>query len=180
MDTMVRQALLTDARAIARVHVLTWQSGYRGLVPDELLAGLSIDQRTQMWRRLLEEENPAHPIWVADINRGVVGFVDAGPSRDEDAGDSIGEIFAFYVLPEHQGVGVGRSLIATASSWLAEQFEAATLWVLKGNTRTRRFYELSGWRFDGSIKDQAWGPFVLREARYRIDFRKPVLQATQR
>ena len=38
----LRDATPADALDIATVHVESWQVGYRGLMPDEVLDGLSI------------------------------------------------------------------------------------------------------------------------------------------
>lgn len=38
---ILREARLDDASAIARVHVDTWLSTYRGIVPEEYLSKLS-------------------------------------------------------------------------------------------------------------------------------------------
>jgi RimJ/RimL family protein N-acetyltransferase len=50
----------------------------------------------------------------------------------------------------------------------AETFHDAVLWVLEDNPRTRRFYELAGWRADGAVKDEEWLGKPVREVRYRI------------
>ncbi|HET7738600.1 MAG TPA: hypothetical protein VFK32_08510, partial [Tepidiformaceae bacterium] len=51
---------------------------------------------------------------------------------------------------------------------LATQFDVATLWVLDGNTRARRFYEKSGWRSDGATQTVDEGPAAgLMELRLR-------------
>lgn len=38
---MIRQATPQDARAIAEIHVDTWQSACKGIVPDEFFENLS-------------------------------------------------------------------------------------------------------------------------------------------
>ena len=167
----VRLATVADADAIARVHVLTWQNSYRGLVPDDFLDGLAIEPRAEMWHKFLKDADPEHASWVGLIDDQVVGFTHAGPSRDDDAEEGIGELYAIYVLPSFQGRGLGQALIGVAASWLADRFERATLWVLEANERSRRFYERSGWRFDGALKSDDRGSFVLSEARHLIDFR---------
>ena len=167
---IVRPATPADAEAIARVHVLTWQTSYRGLVPDDFLDALAIDRRTETWRTMLGDAKPGEPVWVGLDGGLVAGFVGVGPSRDEDADDDTGELYAIYVLAEHQGRGVGQALIGVAASWLAERYRSATLWVLEANERSRHFYESSGWRFDGSTKRDDRGSFVLKEVRHRIAF----------
>jgi ribosomal protein S18 acetylase RimI-like enzyme len=70
-----------------------------------------------------------------------------GPSRDETA---VGELYAIYVDPDDWSRGAGRALIARAEERLAEDYGVATLWVLEGNPRARRFYEAAGWQVDGA------------------------------
>lgn len=168
-DAAIRLATLADAEAIAHVHVRTWQTAYRGLVPDDYLDGLSVEQRSEVWRGMLADPQPNEPVWVAERRGQVTAFAGAGPSRDEDAHERTGELYAIYVLAEHQDVGVGRELMHVATSWLADRFDAATLWVLDSNARTRRFYERLGWSADGATKEEERGSFILREARYRND-----------
>ena len=68
---------------------------------------------------------------------------------------------AFYVDPESWGTGLGRALIVEAERRLAERHTVATLWVLDGNVRARRFYEAGGWRPDGAERrDRVWGATV--------------------
>jgi ribosomal protein S18 acetylase RimI-like enzyme len=171
MNMIVRQATRTDAEAIARVHVLTWQASYRGLVPDDFLDALAIDRRTETWRKILRDPKPGAPVWVGLDGGKIAGFVSVGPSRDEDADDDTGELYAIYVLAEHQHRGVGQALIEVAASWLSDRYRSATLWVLEANERSRRFYELSGWRLDGSTKREDRGSFLLKEVRHRTVFR---------
>ena len=46
-------------------------------------------------------------------------------------------------------------------------FDEAILWVLDGNTRARRFYELAGWQPDGAEKQMVWRGVEVHEVRYR-------------
>jgi hypothetical protein len=49
----IRPAAMDDARAIAGVRVESWKSTYRGIFPDDLLDGLSVESRESGWRDLL-------------------------------------------------------------------------------------------------------------------------------
>jgi len=55
---MLRAAVPADARAIAEIHVASWRSAYRGLLPDSLLDAMSVDELEQRWRSRL----PAGPV----------------------------------------------------------------------------------------------------------------------
>jgi hypothetical protein len=44
--TVVRPAVLDDVDQLARIHVDTWRATYTGLVPDTMIAGLSLTSCT--------------------------------------------------------------------------------------------------------------------------------------
>ena len=56
-DVAVRRATIDDAGGIAVVHVATWRATYRGLMPQSLLDGRSVEARTAVWWRILREDD---------------------------------------------------------------------------------------------------------------------------
>jgi hypothetical protein len=56
---LVRRAALTDADAIGLVHVRSWQSAYRGTIPQDYLDGLDPARRAQAWRQIIGEADPS-------------------------------------------------------------------------------------------------------------------------
>ncbi len=165
----LRRAAVNDAPGIAQVHVRTWQSAYRGLMPQRLLDSLTFERRTGWWTGQLELLKDDHRPWVAVDDERVVGFVHAGPSRDDPEGSKVGEIYAIYVDPECQGRGIGRDLLRHAIRDLRTHgFLTAILWVLLDNQPSRRFYEAAGWSHDGGERVETLGGFGVREARYSV------------
>jgi ribosomal protein S18 acetylase RimI-like enzyme len=169
----VRPAVPQDAPAIAAVHVATWRDAYRGLLPDDFLAGLVVGEWADRWRGRLAA--PAAGIFtlVFESDGRVRGFVSGGPDRLGLAG---GEVFAIYVHPDCQGLGAGRRLLCAGARCLAEAgLSEARLWVLADNHPARSFYESQGWRADGA--EHAW-PFddtgrSVPEVRYVRDLPLP-------
>jgi GNAT superfamily N-acetyltransferase len=158
----VRRAEPADARGIAEVHTRTWQAAYRHVFPAEVLNSLDVQERVHGWLERLEADMD---VWVAETERGIVGFVAAGPSRTEDGP---GELYAIYVLPEAWSSGAGSALMAAFKDWLErEGYPTAMLWVLADNPRARRFYEREGWRVDGERVDTIRG-IEVEEALYRL------------
>ena len=158
----VRQATSTDARAIETIRVHGWRAAYRHVLPAAELDGMPIDETR--WRRRLEEPPAGWSIVAAEDDDRIVGFAATGPSRDEQG---TGELYAIYVAPDDWSRGAGRALIAKAEQTLRETYDEATLWVLEGNSRARRFYELGGWSLDGARKaEERWG-VRAPEVRYR-------------
>ncbi|NNN01620.1 MAG: GNAT family N-acetyltransferase [Acidimicrobiaceae bacterium] len=161
-----REAIDPDRSDIARVHVRSWQVGYRGLIPDEYLDQLRPEDRAA--RYTFGAEESTGPQWIVGVDEAaVVGFIQFGRSRDQDALEH-GEVFALYVDPQYWGRGVGRALLDRAQHSLYHRgFRAANLWVLADNVRTMRFYERNGWSPDGlRHSEEVWG-LVVESVRYQ-------------
>jgi ribosomal protein S18 acetylase RimI-like enzyme len=151
---IIRPALPDDANAIARVHVETWQSAYRGLVADSILDALEVERRATSWRIMIERKAASTGIFVAEEGGAIVGLCSCGRSRKDDSG-LIGEVYAIYVRPDAAGSGVGRALLLEAErNMTVNGFAGATLQVLEANAMARGFYEHMGWRDTGEREDR--------------------------
>jgi GNAT superfamily N-acetyltransferase len=161
----IRLARQSDTFDIAGVHVRSWQVGYRGLLPEDYLAGLRPEDRASRYR--FYDPDPTWPATLVAVESGcIVGFATIGPCADPDP-ERVGELMALYVDPPSWGTGTGRALMATARGVLAAQgCTQAVLWVLAGNNRAERFYRRDGWIHAG-VRRQAevWGIDMV-ELRY--------------
>jgi len=165
-DGTVRAALPEEARAIARVHVASWRSAYRGLMPDALLTNLSVERRTRMWDAILA--HPETDVFVSELTGELVGFIMVGPCHDEDLdARSVGEVM-IYLLEHAWGLGLGRRMWEAGMTALRRRGRATvSLWVLDTNDRARGFYERMGLAADGRDKIEEWDGFGLHEVRYQ-------------
>ena len=167
----VRPAVLADADAIGLVHVRSWQSAYRGKIPQEYLDGLDPARRSEALRRIMEQTHPSQGgvLVVAAEGGEITGFASFGPSRDSDTDPRVtGEVFAIYADPDAWGTGIGRALMSSAVAELARLgYANAILWVLDTNDRARRFYALAGWEEDSAHKTDGSRGFDITEIRYR-------------
>jgi GNAT superfamily N-acetyltransferase len=166
----IRSARPEDARPVAEVHVDSWRHTYRGVLPDEYLDRLSVDDRESMWLGAFADPDPKSGALVAEADGHLVGFASFGPSRDEDAPDGTGEVPAIYVEPAALGTGVGRELFAAVTETLRDAgFTRATLWVLEANASARRFYEKAGWSWDGAVSTHMFDCANEPVVRYAVD-----------
>jgi L-amino acid N-acyltransferase YncA len=161
---LIREAEITDAVAIARVHVDSWRTTYVGIVPTDYLAGLSYEQRAEEWHRTLSKPIELELVYVAEDPAGnVIGFAWGGPERSgHDAYK--GELFAIYLLEEYQRQGMGKQLL----SWVAKRFlqqgvQSMLVWVLADNP-SRRFYEALGGQLVSEQKITIGGVDLLEVA----------------
>jgi len=128
---VLRKAVGEDAPAIARVHVDSWRTTYRDIVPEEHLARLSYEERENLWKRVIAD--PRQFTFVAEERGRIVGFANGGRNRGPEA-DYAGELYAVYLLQAHQQRGTGRRLSAAiAREFVKAGMNSMIVWVLKDN-----------------------------------------------
>jgi GNAT superfamily N-acetyltransferase len=153
-NLVIRPASRADIERIAFIHVQAWRETYRGLVPDALLAGLSVDQRVAAWSDMLDAAERAPAILVAEADGTIVGFGSACRTRDERLGTD-GEVTSIYLLDGSKRRGIGRRIFVELLAWLGERgCRSVGLWVLDTNVVARRFYEAMGARTGPTKVDQ--------------------------
>ncbi|MFY0681345.1 MAG: GNAT family N-acetyltransferase [Thalassovita sp.] len=142
----IRPALAEDAAGIAIVQVASWNTTYRGILPDALIDRISVEDRTKGWQKIFDAfaQSGQGGAIVAEQNNRIVGFGSYGLQRDDDLAEQgyDGEVTALYLEKEHQRAGVGRALMAE----LGKQAQSAglskvSLWVITANTGACLFYD---------------------------------------
>jgi ribosomal protein S18 acetylase RimI-like enzyme len=143
MTFKLRPATADDAQAIAQVHVTSWQHTYAALLPQTVLANLSVAQRQVQWLQWLTDPQPDHVLWVAEQEDQIGAFVCAGPERTQHP-TLHGEIYAIYLLPAWQRQGIGRALWQAACAQLqAAGLSGIRVWVWRDNPAVA-FYVAQG------------------------------------
>jgi GNAT superfamily N-acetyltransferase len=140
----IRPATPDDAQALAQVLIATWHTTYTGIVPQPYLDALDIDEAAERWRPnivagkahfLVAETEPPQP--------QLIGFVAGGPIR-EPLAEYDAELYALYLLRDHQGAGLGRALVQhLAAKLCAQGFHKMAVWALAQNPAVA-FYKCLG------------------------------------
>lgn len=157
---------------MARVHVRSWQVAYRTLLPADYLDQLRPEDRAEKYD--FASLDPRKPQTIVAVEEGLIhGFATTAPSRDPDPSGH-GELYALYVDPEQWGRGIGVALVSAARTRLfGLGFRNAVLWVLAGNIRAERFYQIDRWAPDGLRRtDTVWG-VTVDEVRYQRRLEAP-------
>jgi L-amino acid N-acyltransferase YncA len=168
MMIKIRAATAGDEIAIAKVHIQSWQEAYKDLVPQDYLDKLpsELEKRIDMWKRIFE--NPQRWAWVAETEKGIVGFVLFGPPRDPNREGFI-ELGAIYLLASEKGRGIGFSLLSAGFNKMKDLgYKKAYCWVLEGNPTTK-FYNRSGASFSNQLKEDEIGGKKFNELAYEWD-----------
>lgn len=140
----IRKATASDIDGIAFVHAMSWKTTYKGLISDEFLDAITAEARSKRWIRNFENPNKDEVMYVAEDEAGmIVGFANGGARREPDLYDA--ELYALYLLKEHQGKGLGKRLIrSVAQNLLEKNYRSFMTWVLVGNPALHFYHKMGG------------------------------------
>ena len=177
---IIRPMRVKDVAGIARVHASTWQTTYRGIIPDDYLDAIQVEEWRERWLPNLSQPRPDTFGYVAENEESgeIAGFVRGGSTRYPEL-PYRGELYAIYVLKAYQGHGLGRRLVsALASDLVVAGLPEMLLWVFEQNVLSRRFYESLGGQY---IKTNTFeiGGVSINECAYAWSDLTPFLQGGQ-
>lgn len=136
--TSIRRAREADLGGLSKVFDASWREAYRGIIPGVALERLISTRDRAWWRGVLRR---GRPIAVVETGELVVGYAAYGRTRSRSLGTEA-EIDELYLLPEYQGVGLGRRLFRAVRNDLADHGLARLgVWSLEDNARASAFYE---------------------------------------
>ncbi|MFE7063395.1 GNAT family N-acetyltransferase [Sutcliffiella sp. NPDC057660] len=136
---IIRLAEKGDEASIAKVHVDSWKTTYKGIIDDSYLESLSYENRKKMWETAIEAGYEKGCLFVAEVDGDIVGFASAGTERTKKY-EVDGELFAIYILQSCQKKGIGKALFSKVREFIIEKGNKSMLvWVLADNP-SRSFY----------------------------------------
>lgn len=147
----VREYRYEDIPDIAKIHVKTWQSTYKDILPETYLNELSegLEEKIKYHQKQYGKNKMNHTIVVEKDNQ-VCGFMIYGPRRHESHDDQAAEIYALYILKSYQHMGLGHDLMAYAvDDLIKKDYTDLRIWALKDN-QYRHFYE----KLSGVVKEE--------------------------
>ena len=98
--------------------------------------------------------------WVCEREGVILGFSYAAK---EDS-----SIWALFVAPEYEGLGVGQGLLKLATDYLFELGNTRIILGTSANTRADRFYAEQGW-IRGDMRDAIEVNYTLYKPGYQAD-----------
>jgi GNAT superfamily N-acetyltransferase len=151
----IRKANEEDTKCIAKVHIESWKTTYRGIIPVDYLNRFTIESRKKRWDEIINDEN--HFVFVAENENGeIVGFSSGGLERTNNPTYK-GELYAIYILESYQRKGLGKSLIKPLLKHIKDlNCNTLLVWVLEDN-KSRYFYEVLGGEVVGRKKLEVSG-----------------------
>lgn len=144
----VRPAEKDDVRVIAEICVEDWKIAYKGIIGDDFLDSMNVDDRYQIEVKRYDKH------FVATDGDKVLGYSWL-EEADDEAADC--EVIALYVRYNQRKNGIGRILMEHAFEHFRELSKKSMIvWCLKDNLESRKFYEKMGGR-EYRISLHKWG-----------------------
>lgn len=136
MQTHIRVATQDDVESLFTLRTSVVQNH----LSVEQMADLGITPQV-----LAESIRQAPCVWMAEVNGQPAAFsmIDL----------AAGEVFAMFVSPAYENLGLGRQLMAVAEAALFEHHE--TLFLItdgRDEIRANGFYQRLGWTVAGSVE----------------------------
>jgi ribosomal protein S18 acetylase RimI-like enzyme len=148
-DIYIRRARPEDARACAEINLLGWRTAYAGLIADDTLEKMNLQDLLGKWNWRLTNKEKDTFCYVSlcpdkDGNEEVTGYILAGPNRNKTM-PFTHEVLALYLRPEYKRQGIGRLLFRTAiEEFKRMDVSSMLVFVLEGNDPARQFYSSFG------------------------------------
>lgn len=106
---IIKKATIQDAKSIGKVHVDSWRTTYKHIVPAEYLSKLSYEQKTQLWTKQIADKTKY--VLVAENELGdIIGFTSAS-KRDSNSTPHFSYVETLYLLEDYHGRGIGKKLL---------------------------------------------------------------------
>lgn len=161
---MIREATVDDATRIAEIDAISSRYAYQGIIPDECLRDLSVENRVPVHKRWIAEKRFGVYVYE-DSDTGLIkGMMGIGMSEDDDKRDAF-ELHYIYVDPDYLRMGVGSEMLRFFEQKGKEKgCLEYVVWVLEENEMGRNFYEKNNYHSDG--KEKIFKRWNKREIRY--------------
>ena len=165
MNYIIRKKERKDCADVAHVVTVAWNETYKGIVPDDFLEGLYLNEEQRTINSYNKfDENDNHQ-YVLEVDGKVIGFVNVG-STDEKEYDNCGELHAIYIINGYKGNGFSKELINIGIEELKKMgYNKMIIGCLEGNP-SNEFYKHIGGKF---IKKRVFEKLNLPENVYYFD-----------
>ena len=164
-STNIIKAEISDSMEIAKLIKDGWNAAYNGIISDEYLKNMNIEDLSENWKNKIQTNNN---VYIYKEEKKILGVIIFGESEDKSINDT-GEIFVLYVKVEEKRKGIGTQLLNFAKNQLIKEgYTKMIIWCLMGNKEGSNFYKKCG-GIKLKERDYILGGIEIREKGFLYD-----------
>jgi diamine N-acetyltransferase len=140
-DTSIFQAGVNDIPSIRDMAWKTWPVTYKDVIPPgqiEYMLELMYSKDA-----LVRQMQEGHIFFIAKRNESAHGFASVGPIDE-----GVYKLHKLYVLPEHQGTGLGKNLLQKTMHYASGKGATRLILQVNKKNRSREFYVSQGFKVE--------------------------------
>ena len=140
----------SDFPIVRKILLDTWLDTYSSFIPvEDINSYLESSYNVEKLKLILE--NPESSGLIIESGIESLGFMRISISKTENRF----YISSLYILPEYQGLGLGKSLLSKAKEEAAARgYTSIYLGVMKQNVKSLKWYENHGFIFNEELPFQ--------------------------
>lgn len=136
----IREANNDDIKLISNLYIMNWKKTYIGLLPDDFLNRLNVNDGIKKWKEYLTKEN--YIIFVAYENENFLGF---SACKEDEEIKNCWYLDSLHVSEVSRGKGIGTKLIKTVGHYAySKGYDCMSICIVKGNCKAKSLYEKMG------------------------------------
>ncbi|QGQ98151.1 N-acetyltransferase [Paenibacillus psychroresistens] len=105
-QNIIRWAQMDDIHDLAYVYSESYRKAYVGIIPDEFLDQVSLNERDQYFRKSLSEDK--QKIAIMSLDEKAIGLLIFDFQGEADLPENSAEILAIYLMKDYWGSGFGK------------------------------------------------------------------------
>ena len=146
MNYIIRRREKNDCYELAHIVTLTWNETYKGIINDEFLNNLYLNEDERGKSSTLRFNPNNNHKFVLLVENKIVGFINVDIADDPEF-EKWGEIHALYILKEYHNMGLGKKLMQEGIKELKSLGCNKYIIGCLQNNPTNEFYKHMGGKF---------------------------------
>lgn len=162
-NILIRNWSEKDFSAVRKILLETWLNTYTFIPEEDIRSHLEKFYKIEKLYQLYTDSNTN--CFIAEINESPIGWMKLYTNEDEKRF----YVSSLYILPDHQGCGIGRKFLEVAESLAGKMYyDKIWLGVMKDNNKALNWYKKIGFNFIEEEPFQMGNTSVIHLIGYKL------------
>lgn len=132
----IRKAVNEHIKDIAILNITNWRSAYKGLLSDDFLSQLNLEEMMKTWESYLSQNT--NQVFIVEEKGKILGY---SACREDSEIKNCCYLETLQVNEKVQGKGIGTKLIQHIGHYAyVNGYQCMSICIIKGNDKARNLY----------------------------------------